>query len=227
MELSASDDELLDTAFAEVVLTAEWLTTDIRARVSDENDPVSALRLLNSVAKVLCRLAKTQKAIMQLKVAEQYREKAMEEFEAAKATLEKAREKMQHSKRPRRRRFPRRLAETAAGRNSKASSPQERAMSDQPAVFKQIPHCIHYLFESPPILQSESADHYFRLLAECICFYEPHEIVDWIYLKDFVDYTWEVFRTRKMRLAVAGDRAQTGHQHRGSARFSPTSRPSR
>ena len=102
-------DELLATTFAEVFLTVGWLMTDIRARVSDERDPVSALRLLNYAVKVLCRVAQTQKAIMQLKVAEQYSEKALEEFETAKATLEKAREKMQHSKRQGRRRFPRRL----------------------------------------------------------------------------------------------------------------------
>ena len=71
-------------------------------------------------------------------------------------------------------------------------------MSNQTAVFKQIPHSIHFLFELPPILQSESADHYFRLMAECIYFYQPHEIVDWIYLKDFVDYAWEVVRMRKI-----------------------------
>jgi hypothetical protein len=102
-------DELLATTFAEVVLTVGWLMTDIRARTSDEGDPVPALRLLNYAVKVLCRVAQTQKAIMQLKVAERYREKALEECETAKATLEKAREKMQHSKRQGRRRFPRRL----------------------------------------------------------------------------------------------------------------------
>jgi hypothetical protein len=72
-------------------------------------------------------------------------------------------------------------------------------MSDQPAVFKQIPHCIHYLFESPPILQNEPANDYYRLLAECIHHYEPEDIISWIYLKDFVDYAWEVVRMRRMR----------------------------
>ena len=95
-------------------------------------------------------------------------------------------------------------------------------MSDQAAVFKQIPHCIHYLFESPPILQSESADHYFRLLAECIHHYEPHEIIGWIYLKDFVDYAWEVVRMRKMRSRCCWRPSANVPSASWSARFSPT-----
>jgi hypothetical protein len=72
---------------------------------------------------------------------------------------------------------------------------------------RSIPADIQALFGDPPLLISEDPDVYwemFRLFAESVA---PRNIIEWLWVKDIVDLSWEIARLRRYRaLLIEGER---------------------
>jgi hypothetical protein len=68
--------------------------------------------------------------------------------------------------------------------------------------LSQMPALIKKLWGPPPILHTEDPAVYWKLglaMAEAV---QPADPVEWMYLKDVVDYTWEIRRLRKYQVQL-------------------------
>jgi len=63
----------------------------------------------------------------------------------------------------------------------------------------QIPAAIERLWGSPPILRPKTADDYWKLACLIAGDVEPASTIEWMYLKDVVDCTFEIRRLRKCK----------------------------
>lgn len=69
-------------------------------------------------------------------------------------------------------------------------------------VAQLIPEHIQCIFGPPPLIRGESSQDYHRLLAEIAASVAPTNIIEWIYVKDIVDLTWEIIRYRRAKSEV-------------------------
>ena len=72
----------------------------------------------------------------------------------------------------------------------------KRELAPQPAKF---PSSIRALCGDPPVLSYEKRKDYETLLgaiAECV---KPTDVIEWLWLKDVVDHTWEIRRLRRLK----------------------------
>jgi hypothetical protein len=63
-----------------------------------------------------------------------------------------------------------------------------------------IPKDIAALFEYAPTLKTEDDEIYWncmKRIAECV---EPQDIIEWFWLKDVVDLSWEISRLRRLKI---------------------------
>jgi hypothetical protein len=70
--------------------------------------------------------------------------------------------------------------------------------------LSQMPALIRKLWGPPPIHRSEDPAVYWKLglaMAEAV---QPADPIEWMYLKDVVDYTWEIRRLRKYQVQLVG-----------------------
>lgn len=65
-----------------------------------------------------------------------------------------------------------------------------------------IPEDIRYLFDKRPIVFGESDALYEALLSRVAVAVSPNDVVDWLYVKDIVDFTWEIERLRRIHTAT-------------------------
>ena len=66
----------------------------------------------------------------------------------------------------------------------------------------QMPALIKKLWGPPPIPRTEDPAVYWKLgqaMAEAV---QPADLIEWMYLKDVVDYTWEIRRLRKYKVEL-------------------------
>ena len=64
---------------------------------------------------------------------------------------------------------------------------------------KKLPVSVRSLFGDPPVLSSEKRKDYENLfchMAECV---KPTDVIEWLWLKDVVDHTWEIRRLRRFK----------------------------
>ena len=69
-------------------------------------------------------------------------------------------------------------------------------------ISQKIPQKFRMIFENPPVLKTEDPARYWQfvdLLVEAI---KPAHIVEWLYLKDTADYSWETFRIQRFKGAI-------------------------
>jgi hypothetical protein len=70
------------------------------------------------------------------------------------------------------------------------------------SALSQMPAPVKKLWGPPPILRSEDPAVYWKLglaMAEAV---QPADSIEWMYLKDVVDYTWEIRRLRKYQVQL-------------------------
>ncbi|MGP0088738.1 MAG: hypothetical protein ACLPKB_02060 [Xanthobacteraceae bacterium] len=65
------------------------------------------------------------------------------------------------------------------------------------AATAAIPRHIRELFGEPPLLRSESRDAYDALWSALVVQFDPREIMEWAWVRDLADLTWEVARMRR------------------------------
>ena len=71
----------------------------------------------------------------------------------------------------------------------------------EPAIPSEIPADFQYFFKRPPLLKEEDPIEYWALVRQFIKHVSAKAIIEWIWLKDVVDLTWEIWRLRRLRAA--------------------------
>src|SRR5262249_50005914 len=66
-------------------------------------------------------------------------------------------------------------------------------------IASLIPADVQYFFKRPPLLKEEDPIEYWALVRQCVKDYPAKAIIEWIWLKDGVDLTWEIWRLRRAR----------------------------
>jgi hypothetical protein len=75
-------------------------------------------------------------------------------------------------------------------------------MTKQAVALKeitQIPADIEEMWGAPPLLSSEDPEIYRKYLLRVARAVRPADIIEWLWLKDIVDYSWEVRRLRRIK----------------------------
>src|SRR5215510_7079684 len=75
----------------------------------------------------------------------------------------------------------------------------ERSFPSETASL--IPADVQYFFKRPPLLKEKDPIEYWALVRQFIKHYPAKAIIEWIWLKDVVDLTWEIWRLRRARAA--------------------------
>jgi hypothetical protein len=70
------------------------------------------------------------------------------------------------------------------------------------AATAAIPSHIRELFGEPPLLRSESRDAYDALWSALVVQFDPRAIMEWAWVRDLADLTWEVARMRRAMTAM-------------------------
>lgn len=65
------------------------------------------------------------------------------------------------------------------------------------ALARLVPEQMRGLFGDRPLVADEMAETYDKLLADIAATLSPRDTIDWLYVKDFVDITWEIHRIRR------------------------------
>ena len=71
-----------------------------------------------------------------------------------------------------------------------------------PQTAPSIPEHILRIFGDPPLLSTENPEIYFLLLrtiAQEVC---PQNVIEWFWVKDLVDLTWEIRRLRRFKTVL-------------------------
>jgi hypothetical protein len=76
----------------------------------------------------------------------------------------------------------------------------------------QMPAAIKKLWGPPPVHQSESQEDYWRLAVAMAQAVEPANAIEWIYLKDVTDYTWNIRELRKYQAQIIRVAEQKYHE---------------
>jgi hypothetical protein len=67
------------------------------------------------------------------------------------------------------------------------------------ATLPPIPTVILTLIQKPPLLKGESLQEYNDLLGQLASDVSPVDAIEWLWLIQFTDCTWEIFRDRRFR----------------------------
>jgi hypothetical protein len=70
-----------------------------------------------------------------------------------------------------------------------------------------IPADPQYLFERPPLLKAEDPAGYWKLVSHFIDYVPPKAIIEWIWIRDIVDHTWEILRLPRFRAVIASSKS--------------------
>ena len=62
-----------------------------------------------------------------------------------------------------------------------------------------IPKVILPLIENLPLLKGESSLEYYDLLAQLASEIAPCDLIEWLWVIQFLDCSWEIFRIRRFR----------------------------
>jgi hypothetical protein len=84
----------------------------------------------------------------------------------------------------------------------------------------QMPAAIKKLWGPPPVHPSESQEDYWKLAVAMAQAVEPANAIEWIYLKDVADYTWNIRELRKHQARVIPVEEEKYHHSHPSNRAS-------
>ncbi len=63
-----------------------------------------------------------------------------------------------------------------------------------------IPNDIAALFGSAPILKTEDEEIYWNCMERVVKCVEPQDVIEWLWVKDVVDLSWEILRFRRLKI---------------------------
>jgi hypothetical protein len=66
-------------------------------------------------------------------------------------------------------------------------------------LLRNLPTDIESLFGDPPVLSTEDPALYWNMLDRFATCVEPTNIIEWLWIKDVVDLSWEIARLRRYR----------------------------
>ena len=69
-------------------------------------------------------------------------------------------------------------------------------------LVAQLPPAIAPLFSNPPVLRNEDANAYRELLNEVAATMRPKDLIEFLWLRDFTDLTWEILRYRRLQKTI-------------------------
>src|SRR5262245_11722315 len=112
---------------------------------------------------------------------------------------------------------------------------RKRFKKKEPSDDRQkMPDCLGELFGYAPTLQTESHELYWDFLEEVAQCIKPKDIIEWLWLKDVVDLSWEILRLRKLKISLIEiDRADRNatieweREHADEPRFTLSGRVAR
>jgi hypothetical protein len=73
-----------------------------------------------------------------------------------------------------------------------------------------VPRHIREIFGEPPLLRSESRDAYDRLWSALALQFDPQEIMEWVWVRELADLTWEIVRIRRALTSLLNVTFKTG-----------------
>jgi hypothetical protein len=65
-----------------------------------------------------------------------------------------------------------------------------------------VPEEIKELWGSPPLLLSEDVETYYRVAAHLARTIKPNDIIEWFWVRDILDLTWDVHRLRRIKADI-------------------------
>src|SRR5262245_33774304 len=63
-----------------------------------------------------------------------------------------------------------------------------------------IPNDIAALFGYAPTLKTEDDETYWKCMEQVAKCVEPQDIIEWLWIKDVVDLSWEILRLRRLKI---------------------------
>jgi hypothetical protein len=69
-----------------------------------------------------------------------------------------------------------------------------------------VPAEIRGLLGEPPLLATEEPNQYYALLAALARQVKPRDVIEWLWVKDIADLTWEILRYRHIKAALVNGR---------------------
>lgn len=73
------------------------------------------------------------------------------------------------------------------------------ANSSDMAPAPKMPNELAAALGRPPLLRAESRMGYDALTAQVAATVDPQDVVEWLMIRDYVDFTWEILRLRRMK----------------------------
>jgi hypothetical protein len=64
------------------------------------------------------------------------------------------------------------------------------------------PDCLGELFRHAPTLKTEDNKIYWNFLNEVVRCIKPADMIEWLWVKDVVDLSWEILRFRKLKITL-------------------------
>jgi hypothetical protein len=99
-----------------------------------------------------------------------------------------------------------------------ASEPDDAKMlvkTHGPAdVRAPVPTEVRDLLGKPPLLATEDQNEYEALLAELAHEVKPSDVIEWLWVKDVADLTWEIIRYRRIKAAYVNGQFRAELAHR-------------
>jgi hypothetical protein len=69
-----------------------------------------------------------------------------------------------------------------------------------------IPDYIRSLFGYAPVLKTEDEKIYWNCMQQFINCVEPQDVIEWLWVKDVVDLSWEILRLRRLKIGSRRNR---------------------
>jgi hypothetical protein len=91
------------------------------------------------------------------------------------------------------------MVQNAISKKRKKTSPRNSAVK---VNARSLPDCLGELFGHAPTLKSEDNKVYWDFLNEVAGCLKPKDIIEWLWLKDVVDLSWEILRLRKFKITL-------------------------
>jgi hypothetical protein len=76
-----------------------------------------------------------------------------------------------------------------------------------------VPPDVLALFGEPPLLRGEDDRVYYTLMEEFIRLVEPKDVIEWWWVKDMTDHTWEIRRLRRFKALFVEIRRDGLHEN--------------
>jgi hypothetical protein len=64
----------------------------------------------------------------------------------------------------------------------------------------RVPPQVQAVFGDPPLMRGEDVEAYNKLMDEFVKLVEPRDMIEWWWVKDMTDHTWEIRRLRRFKV---------------------------